>query len=263
MFVDLLIYLAVGGVAGVLAGLLGVGGGLVIVPVLVYLFRGQGFDETIVMHLAVGSSLATIVATSISSIQAHHKRGAVRWELFRRLTPGIIIGGLIGAWLANLLDTLWLQRVFGAFVIIAGLRMLISKKVEGHNEIPSQAAVSVAGGVIGAISALVGIGGGTLTVPYLAWHKVPMVNAVATSSAVGLPIAISGAIGFVMVGWGNVALPSWSTGFLFWPAIIGIITTSMLTTSIGAHLAHTLPVNTLKRFFALLLLVVGIKLVIG
>ncbi len=261
--IDVLIYLTVGAAAGVLAGLLGVGGGIVIVPVLVYLFRAQGFDESIVMHLAVGSSLATIVATSMGSIRAHHRRGAVRWELFRRLTPGIIIGGLAGAWLASILETLWLQRIFGAFVIIAGLRMLLSSKVEGHNDLPSQLFVSAAGAIIGAISAIVGIGGGTLTVPYLAWHRVPVVNAVATSSAVGLPIAVSGTIGFLITGWGNSSLPEWSSGFLYWPAIFGVLVASVLTVSFGAHLAHTLPVATIKRVFAVLLLVVGVKLVIG
>jgi uncharacterized membrane protein YfcA len=263
MFIDLILYLGVGAIAGMLAGLLGVGGGLVIVPVLVWVFRSQGFDESIVMHLAVGSSLATIIATSLGSIRAHHSRGAVRWDIFRHITPGIVIGALLGAVIANLLDTLWLQRIFGAFVILTGLRMLLSTKVAGAQDLPTPTAVSGAGGVIGAMSALVGIGGGTLSVPYLCWHRIPMINAVATSSAIGLPIALSGTLGFLLVGWNNAALPSWSTGYLYWPAIGGVVLTSVMLTSVGAGLAHRLPVASIKRFFALLLLTVGLKLLIG
>lgn len=263
MIVDYIAYLGVGAVAGVMAGLLGIGGGLVIVPVLVFLFRHQGMDESIVMHLAIGSSLATIVVTSIGSIRAHHGRGAVNWAVVKSLTPGIVAGALIGALVADMLDTLWLQRIFGFFVISVAIQLLSAKPVIEHRDLPSGSGMFAAGGVIGGISSLVGIGGGSLTVPFLVWHRVPMVGAVGTSSACGLPIAIAGALGFFVTGFGHSALPPGATGYLYWPAIFGIVVTSFFLTSVGAMLAHRLPVKTLKRVFALFLFVVGVRLLLG
>jgi len=256
-------YLGVGSVAGVLAGLLGVGGGLVIVPVLLWVFRAQGIDETIVLHLAIGTSLGTIVATSLSSIRAHHRRGSVRWPLVARLAPGIVLGAWIGAWVADQIETLWLQRVFAVFVVTVGLQMLLNPRVTGHSDPPGWPGMSAAGSVIGTISALVGIGGGTLTVPFLVWHRVEMVKAVGTSSACGLPIALAGALGFVVVGWGEAGLPPGATGYLYWPALGGVVVASVLTAPLGAWLAHNLPVGVLKRVFAVLLLGVGAKLLLS
>lgn len=256
-------YLVLGAGAGVLAGLLGVGGGLVIVPVLLWLFRGQGFDEGVVLHLAIGTSLGTIVATSLSSIRAHHRRGSVRWQLVARLAPGILVGAWVGAWAADQIPTFWLQRVFALFVISVGLQMLLNPRVVGHRDPPGWPGMTAAGGVIGAVSALVGIGGGTMTVPFLVWHRVEMVKAVGTSSACGLPIALAGAVGFAVMGWGNANLPEGSTGYLYWPALLGVVAASVLTAPIGAWLAHNLPVAVLKRFFAVLLLGVGAKLLFG
>ena len=253
-------YLGIGAVAGVLAGLLGVGGGLVIVPVLLWLFTARGFDSSIVLHLAIGTSLATIIATSISSVRAHHRRGAVRWPLFLRLAPGIVVGALFGAWVADRIATAWLQRVFAAFVIAVGIQMLANPRVTGHRNPPDTPGLSGAGSVIGAMSALVGIGGGTLTGPFLMWHRVPAVNAVATSSACGLPIAIAGTLGFVVMGWADPALPPGATGYLYWPAAAGIVAASVFTAPAGAWLAHRLPVPALKRAFAALLLLVGSRL---
>lgn len=256
-------YLVLGAGAGVLAGLLGVGGGLVIVPVLLWLFRGQGFDEGVVLHLAIGTSLGTIVATSLSSIRAHHRRGSVRWDLVARLTPGILVGAWVGAWVADQIQTLWLQRMFALFVVSVGVQMLLNPRVGGHRDPPGWAGMGAAGGVIGTVSALVGIGGGTMTVPFLAWHRVEMVKAVGTSSACGLPIALAGALGFAVMGWGEPSLPPVSTGYLYWPALLGVAAASVLTAPIGAWLAHSLPVAVLKRVFAALLLTVGAKLLLG
>ena len=263
MIIDYIAYLGVGAVAGVLAGLLGIGGGLVIVPVLVFLFRHQGMDDSIVMHLAIGSSLSTIVVTSLGSIRAHHGRGSVIWPVVASLTPGIVAGALLGAAVAELLETLWLQRVFGVFVLSVAVQLLTSPAIVPHRNLPGVPGMLSAGGIIGTVSSLVGIGGGTLTVPFLTWHRIAMVKAVGTSSACGLPIALAGTIGFLVSGWGNPALPQAATGYLFWPAIIGIVLTSFLMTSVGAALAHRLPVTTLKRVFALFLIVVGIRLLVG
>ena len=260
---ELAAYLLTGLVAGVMAGLLGVGGGLVIVPVLVWLFRKLGMEESVVMHLAVGTSLATIVMTSISSVRSHHRRGAVRWPLFWQLTPGIVVGALLGAVIAEQLETLWLQRVFGAFAILVSFQMVFSSKVQPHRQLPGKPGMAAAGGMIGTISSVVGIGGGSMTVPFLTWNNLPMVNAVATSSACGLPIAIAGATGFLVAGWGNQALPAWSSGYLYWPAAAGIVVTSVLMAPVGARLAHQLPVKTLRKIFAALLFVIGIRLLVG
>lgn len=253
-------YLLTGAIAGIMAGMLGVGGGLVIVPVLVWLFRQQGMDESVVMHIAVGSSLATIIVTSIGAIQAHQRRGAVMWEQVKALTPGILVGALAGAAVAEQLPTEWLQRAFALFVIVVGLRMAMNTTAKGQQDMPGAPVTMIAGGVIGTISSIVGIGGGSLTVPWLSWHRIPMVNAVATSSACGLPIAIAGAIGFAWTGWGKPALPEFSTGYLYWPAIAGIVISSYLLTPLGARLAHQLPVTVLRRVFSFLLLIIGLRL---
>ena len=262
-FIDLGFYLLTGAVAGLLAGLLGIGGGLIIVPALVWLFLANGFDSSVVVHLAVGTSLATIIVTAISSIRAHHKRGAVRWLLVAQLSPGIILGAWLGAAIADLLPTWWLQRVFASFVILVGLQMALGAKTEAHRELPGLTAMSLAGGVIGMVSAIVGIGGGTMTVPFLNWCSVNMREAVATSAACGLPIAVAGTIGFIVAGWGVPLLPSGSIGYVYWPAFLGIVIASYLFAPLGAKLAHSLPLPALKKVFAVLLFAVGGKMWLG
>jgi uncharacterized membrane protein YfcA len=261
--VDIVVYLVVGSVAGLLAGLLGVGGGLVIVPALLWVFRGNAFDPAVIVHLAVGTSLATIVATSISSIRAHHKRGAVLWPEVKALAPGIVTGAWLGAVAADAMNTFWLQRVFACFAILVGLQMGFGFKAAAHRSLPGSVGMSIAGTVIGAVSAIVGIGGGSLTVPYLNWCSVNMRNAVATSAACGLPIAVAGAIGFIVTGWGEAGLPVATTGYVYWPAFGGVIAASFILAPLGARLAHTLPVAALKKVFAVLLVGVGTKMFIG
>lgn len=254
------LYLLLGAVAGVAAGLLGVGGGLIIVPVLVWIFRGKGFDEALVVHLAIGTSLATIVATSVSSIIAHHRRRAVRWRLVAVLTPGLLAGAWLGSAIADALPTPVLQRTYACFAIMVGVRMLTRAHAEGHWELPGWPGMGVAGGIIGTVSAVVGIGGGTMTVPFLNGCRVDMRQAVATSSACGLPIALAGALGFIIFGWKMDGLPVGSFGYVYGPAALSVVTASILFAPLGAWLAHRIPVATLKRFFALLLLGVGIKM---
>lgn len=260
---DLGFYLLVGGIAGLLAGLLGIGGGLIIVPALIWLYLANGVDPSVVVHLAVGTSLATIIITSISSIRAHHKRGAVRWHLVVRLAPGIVLGAWLGAVIADMLQTWWLQRVFACFVILVGVQMALGAKTEAHRNLPGLPGMSVAGGLIGMISAIVGIGGGSMTVPFLNWCSVNMREAVATSAACGLPIALAGTLGFIVAGWSESALPAGSTGYIYWPAFLGIVASSYLFAPLGAKLAHSLPLPALKRVFAVLLFVVGGKMLLG
>jgi len=259
-WVELLAYLATGVLSGLLAGLLGVGGGVVVVPSLILVFGWLGFVQDWVAHLAVGTSLATILGTGGASVLAHHRRGAVRWDLVLRLAPGIVIGAWVGSGVAGLLPHEWLQRVFAVFLLYVGARMLFGAARPEGGEPPDAIGMALAGGGIGALSSLVGIGGGTLTVPFLVRSGLGMRNAVATSSACGLPIAVAGAIGFLVVGWGREGLPEGSTGFIYWPAVAAILPASIPTAPLGARLAHSLPTGTLKRIFGVLVLAMGIKL---
>jgi len=255
-----LIYLATGAFAGTLAGLLGVGGGLIIVPILVLSFAAHGIHHEVQMHLAVGTSLATIIFTSLSSVAAHHRRGAVEWSAFWAMTPGIVIGALLGALFARVIPTLSLRTLFGLFELFVALQMALSLKPAAHRGLPGRLGMSGAGALIGGLSALVGVGGGTLTVPFLLWCNMTIQRAIATSAACGLPIAAAGAVGFVLSGWGNPQLPTWSSGYLYWPALFGVVAASMLFAPLGARLAHSLPTQVLKRLFALLLLGLALRM---
>lgn len=259
---ELLLYLVLGAAAGVLAGLFGVGGGLIIVPVLVFSFSSQGMAPEILTHLAVGTSLATIVFTSINSLLAHHRMGAVRWPLFRWLTGGILLGAALGAMTAALIQGPLLQKIIGTFAIVIAVQMVLDLKPKASGGVPGKPTLTLAGGVIGWASAIFGIGGGSLTVPFLVWRSVPMQQAVATSAACGLPIAIAGALSFVYTGWNEADLPQWSLGFVYLPALLGIAVTSMFFARVGARLAHRLSPRLLKRLFALLLFSVGLSFLI-
>ena len=246
-----------------MAGLLGVGGGLIIVPALVWSFQLEGVLLAVQMHLAIGTSLATIILTSIASVRAHDRRGGVNWEVFWRLTPGIVVGALIGAAVADALPTATLKLVFGVFVLLVAAQIAFGDKPAPHRGLPQTVGIFIAGTVIGAISAVVGIGGGSLTVPFLAWCNTSLRNAVATSAACGLPIALSGTVGFIVMGWGEPGLPDWSLGYVYLPALLGIVATSMFFAGLGARLAHTLPTRVLQMIFATFLLIVGTNMLLG
>lgn len=259
----LLLLLSLGAVVGVVAGLFGVGGGLIIVPVLIWGLPHIGVSETHTAHIAVGTSLATIVVTSMAAIRAHHKRGAVLWRTVGQLTPGILLGAWLGGMLAGSLEGEVLQRVFGGFAILVGLHLGFGVKGESVGFSTGPLLNAVAGGGIGLISALVGIGGGTMTVPYLHKGGVEMRRAVATSSACGLSIALAGAMSFVVMGWGEPGLPPGSSGYVYWPVALVIVISSSLSAPLGAHLAHHPPGERLKRFFGFFLLLVGSGLLLG
>ena len=261
--IELFIYLLVGALAGTLAGLLGVGGGLIIVPAIAAVLAQQAVPHAMVMQIALGTSLATIVLTAISSIRAHHARGAVLWPTVWRLTPGIVIGAWIGAWVAHGLDGDVLRIIFGLFALGVALQLAVGAAPAAHRQLPGNAATGVAGGTIGFISAIVGIGGGTLTVPFLTWCNVPMRNAVATSAACGLPIALAGTLGFIWNGWTVAGRPEPSVGYIYLPAFAGVAVASILFAPYGARLAHTLPAARLKRIFALLLAVIGARMLLS
>lgn len=256
----LLIYPVFGAIAGVIAGLLGVGGGIVVVPALVFIFAAQGLPAEHIMKMALGTSLGAICFTSISSFRAHHKRGAVIWPIVAAITPGILVGTFGGTWLAAALSTTFLKGFFALFLYFVCAQMLLDLKPPATHTLPGRAGMIGAGGVIGVVSALVGIGGGTLSVPFMTWCNVAMHQAIGTSAAIGFPIAVAGAVGYVVNGLGAPNLPEMSLGYIYLPALVGVAAVSVFTAPLGARLAHALPVKTLKRCFAAFLLLVASKM---
>lgn len=262
MLQELLLYLVGGAAAGVLAGLFGVGGGTILVPVLLVVFRHTGVEESLWMHMALATSLAVIVLNAVSSLRAHHRRGAVRWPVVRRLTPGVIAGAVAGAVVADQLTTRALGLIFALFLLAVGLQLLLARQPKPHRQLPGAAGLAAAGGGIGVVSALVGIGGGSLTVPYLAWCNVPMAQAVATSAAVGLPIALGGSAAYALVGMDQPLLPDWSLGYIYLPAFLGMAVAGTLCAPLGARLAHALPAPRLKQAFGGFLILIGIRMLV-
>lgn len=256
---ELIIYLLIGAIAGFAAGLFGVGGGLIIVPILYIVFTQMNYDPNVIMHIAVGTSLATIIVTSISSVTAHHKKGAVLWSVFRNLAPGLIAGSFLGAGIADLMSGQHLQLVIGVFAVWMAYKMFKGAHavVDPNRHLPSAALQLAAGGGIGVASAIFGIGGGSLTVPYLNRHGVVMQKAVATSAACGLPIAVAGALGFMWFGAKEqINVPN-TIGYVHVYAFLGISIMSFITAKFGAKVAHRLSPAMLKKCFAGLLVVVG------
>jgi len=259
----MLMYMGVGAVAGVLAGLLGVGGGLVIVPMVVFALTYQAAAPEHIMHLALGTSLASIMFTSVSSFMAHHRRGAVQWEVVRRIVLGILLGSFLGACLASRLSTTVLKAFFVVFVYYMAVQLYTNRKPKPSRSLPGAWAMFGVGNGIGVVSSLVGIGGGSLSVPFMIWCNLPVHTAIGTSAAIGFPIAVAGTVGYLVNGLYAQALPPYSLGFIYLPALIAIVAISMLTAPLGVRLAHSLPVDRLKRVFALLLLVMGTKMLAG
>jgi uncharacterized protein len=263
--VELLIFLVIGALAGFAAGLFGVGGGTIIVPLLFIVFTQMGYDADTIMHLALGTSLATIIVTSISSLMAHNKKGGVMWPVFKNLAPGLALGCFLGAGIAGQISGLYLQLIVGVFLLWVAYKMFFGgkKQVASHasganTALPSKPKQLAAGGVIGVASAIFGIGGGSLTVPYLTRYNVVMQKAVGTSAACGLPIAIAGALGFMFFGiQQQVDVPN-TIGFVHIYAFLGIASMSFFTAKVGAKVAHMLSPPLLKKCFSVLLFVVGI-----
>lgn len=256
-------YLGVGMIAGVLAGLLGVGGGIIIVPMLVFALTLQGTPGEHIMHIALGTSMASIIFTSCSSFRAHHKRGAVHWAIVRSITPGILTGTFLGSCVASALSSRFLKGFFVLFLYYAAAQLLMNRTPKPSRGLPGAVGMFGVGGAIGAVSSFVGIGGGTLSVPFMMWCNIPVREAIGTSAAIGFPIAIGGTIGYIFNGWRLAGLPDLTIGYIYFPALAGIACASMLTAPLGVRLAHSLPVGGLKRAFAALLLVVSTRMLLG
>jgi uncharacterized membrane protein YfcA len=248
----LLAYLALGAFAGFFAGLLGVGGGAIMVPILTSIFIWQGFPLTEVVHLALGTSMAAIIFTSISSLRAHHRHGAVVWEIVRQITPGILLGAFLGTFVAARVPTVPLTLFFALFIAYVAVQMLLNIKPKASRELPGAA------GMTG-----VGVGIGSLSAPFMTWCNVKPHHAIGTSAAIGLPISVAGTVGYLINGWGHPGSPEYTLGFVYLPGLVLVSLMSMLIAPVGARLSHRLPVATLKRVFAGVLVLLVVKMVWG
>jgi uncharacterized membrane protein YfcA len=253
-------YLMLGAIAGYLAGLFGVGGGLVLVPVLLFLFDAQHFSAEHVMHLALGTSMATILFTSLASMREHHLHGAVNWRVVRNITPGILLGTGIGTVFATSIPPHFMGVFFSMFMYFAAAQILFDVRPHASRQLPGTTGMTLTGILTGWLSSLVSIGGGTVVVPFLVWCNVSLRNAIGTSAAVGFPVAVGGTIGYVVTGLRIHTLPIYSLGFVYLPALFWVALATVITAPIGARGTHHLKTEVLRKLFALLLLVLATKL---
>ncbi len=261
---EIFIYcLLFGGFSGLCSGLLGVGGGIVIVPFLAWLLPLHGMPAEISMQTAIATSLATIIVTSLAAIYAQNKRGAIDWQVVKFVTPGIAIGAFFGADLAHYLSTQLLSMLFGSFLLLNGFRMALKLTPNPERKLPSALPLGISGSILGLLSTVIGIGGGTFTVPYMLLHNVPMKRAIAFGSTFGLPIAIFGAISFIILGMKHPVPMPGNIGYINIPAFLGISIASLFATMFGVYLAHTVPTAAMKKVFAVIMLIVGLKMLIG
>ena len=236
---------------GFLAGLLGIGGGMIMVPFITIMLSQRGVDADLAVKMAIATSMATIIFTSVSSVRAHHKRGAVRWDLVKGLAPGIVLGSMIGSLgVFAMLKGSYLAIFFGLFVGFSATQMFLDKKPAPTRQVPATAGLMAAGSGIGFLSGLVGAGGGFISVPFMAWCNVAIHNAVATSAALGFPIAVANVVGYIVSGRTVEGLPADAFGYIWVPALVVIAACSVFTAPLGAKAAHNLPVKKLKRVFA-------------
>ncbi len=242
-----------GACAGFLAGLLGIGGGMIMVPFMTIILEAKGFPAEYVVKMAVATSLATICFTSLSSVRSHHKHGAVLWPVARVLAPGILVGALIGAQIAAALPTRILGLVFSLFIAYSATQMILDRKPKPTRTLPGSWGMFGMGNVIGLLSSVVGAGGAFVSVPFMTWCNVKIHQAVATSAALGFPIALAGTLGYIWAGRGLPDMPPGAFGYLYLPGLLVIATTSILTAPLGARTAHRMDIRPLKRAFGVVL----------
>ena len=245
-------------VTGLVAGLLGIGGGMIMSPFLTYILTSRGVSADVAVKMAIATSMATIIFTSISSLRAHHKRGAVRWDVARSLSPGIVLGGALASLgVFALIKGSVLAMLFAVFISYSATQMFLNKKPRPGRVMPGRAAQWSAGGLIGFLSGLVGAGGAFVSVPFMVAHNIPILNAVATSAALGFPIALVNTAGYVWAGHLLGGVPPWSLGYVWLPGLAVIAACSVCTAPLGARMAHSMPIATLKRIFACVLYVLA------
>ena len=238
---------------GFLAGLLGIGGGMLMVPFLTFILSSKGFPQDYTVKMAVATSLATICFTSLSSVRAHHQRGAVLWNVARLLAPGILLGSLFGAQIAVALPGKVLSVLFALFVGFSATQMFLDRKPKPTRTLPKGPGMFAMGGLIGMLSSVVGAGGAFISVPFMTWCNVKIHNAVGTSSALGFPIALAGTLGYAWAGFGLPQMPPGSVGYIYLPALVIISIASMAMAPLGARTAHRMDIRPLKKVFATVL----------
>jgi len=255
-----LAYLALGLLVGLFAGMLGLGGGVIIVPLLVFLFTEQHFPTDRLLHLALGTSIASIVFTGLSSVRAHHLRGVVRWDIVRRAAPWIVAGSLLGTLFAERLSSRYLALIFTAFVLYSCTQLLRRQIPNPTRKLPGGLGLSIAALLIGGISSLVGVAGGVIMLPLMMICNVPMLTAIGTTAALGVPLSAAGAAGYIAAGLNKSHLPPLSLGYVYLPALAGLVVGTIITVPLGARLAHSMPVELLKKIFAVVLLLLAAKM---
>jgi uncharacterized protein len=250
-------FVLLGAIVGFLAGLLGIGGGMTMVPLLTIIFTQESYPPEHVVHMALATATATILFTSVSSMREHQRHGAIRWPVVAGMAPGIVVGSLAGPLIAGGMSTAALSVFFGAFVAVAATQMLLDRKPKATRELPGKGGLFAVGGGIGVVSSMVGGGGAFLSVPFMTACNVNMRQCVATSAALGLPIAVAGTVGYVLAGLRQTGLPPHSIGYIDLPALLAIVAASVLAAPVGARAAHRWPVKRLKHAFAVLLYVLA------
>ena len=234
-------FLLLGSFVGFMAGLLGIGGGGIMVPILTSIFLLQGMAIEHVVHLALGTSMASMIVTSFASLRAHHSRGAVHWVVVKKMAGGIVLGTFLATFIASYMSSMYLAMFFAMFMAFVSLQMFLNKQPKPSRELP-------------------GIGGGSLTIPYLAWHNVEIKKTIGTSAAIGLPIAVAGTLGYLINGWDNSSIETLTLGFVSLPAVLFMSVTSFFMAPVGARLTHRLPIDILRKTFAVLLVLLSIKM---
>ena len=250
-------FLLMGAVIGFLAGLLGLGGGMTMVPLLTLAFTHQGFASEHLVHMAIATATATILFTSVASVREHQRHRAIVWPVVAGMAPGMILGSLAGAHFVGKMSTPVLSAFFGTFVAVAATNILLDRKPKAARELPGKVGLTAVGGGIGLISCMVGAGGAFLSVPFMTACNVNMRSCVATSAALGMPVAVAATVGYVFAGWSQPGLPPHSIGYVYVPALLAIVAASVISAPMGARAAHRWPVPTLKRAFALVLYVLA------
>ena len=255
-------YLGIGAVVGFAAGLLGIGGGMVMVPLLVFVLTAQGLAAN-ALHMALATAMATILFTSLSSVRAHHGLGSVDWPIVRAMVPGTIVGAFAAALVAGLIPTRPLAVMFTALVFYAASQMLLDLRPKATRPFPSRSSLFAVAAAIGGVSSLLSAGGAFLSIPFLAGRGVPVRRAIGSAAAIGFPIALAGSFGHVMQGLRTEGLPPWTVGFVYLPALGLVAATSMATAPLGAKLAHRVPVRRLRLIFAVLLYAMAARMLAG
>jgi uncharacterized membrane protein YfcA len=251
---DILMLMLCGSISGFLAGLLGIGGGMILVPFMIVVFNHLGFGQNVIVHMAIATGMATILFTTTSAIWAHHKHNSIDWKLVAALSPGLVIGSLVGgSEIFEAINTSWLSLFFAIFIVYTSIQMIINKKPTAGRELPGPLGLFSFGAFTGVIASLVGAGGAFITVPFMLWCNVKPHTAMASSSGLGFPIAAAATIGYMYGSWGNPNLPAGSLGFVYIPAVLCIVAVSIFTAPLGAKMARKLNVAQLKRIFGVML----------